>query len=90
VPLRLVGEAPAVRDLAGTLLQSIEMVSIRCAPLALPEVLEVSVAKLTSFNQPLTVGDIEPPPGVEVLTDPSIVIASVAPPRIRGATPGRP
>jgi large subunit ribosomal protein L25 len=90
VPLRLVGEAPAVRDLAGTLLQSIEMVSIRCAPLAMPEVLEVSMAKLTSFSQPLTVGDIEPPPGVEVVTDPSIVIASVAPPRIRATTPGRP
>lgn len=89
VPLRLVGEAPAVRDLAGTLLQSIEMVSIRCAPLAMPEVIEVSIAKLTSFNQPLTVGDIEPPPGVEVVTDPSIVIASVAAPRIR-ASSGRP
>ena len=33
VPIHLVGESPAVRDLAGTLLHSLDIVSVRCLPL---------------------------------------------------------
>jgi large subunit ribosomal protein L25 len=83
VQVRLLGEAPAVRDLAGTLLHSLETVAIRCKPLAIPEALEVSLLKLTSFDVSVTVGDITAPEGVEIVTDPSIVIATVAPPRLR-------
>jgi large subunit ribosomal protein L25 len=88
VPLRLVGEAPAVRDLAGTLLPGIEIVSVRCRPLDIPDTIPVDIAPLKSFDSVLTVGDITPPPGVEILTDPSVVVASVAKPRIRGQRGG--
>ncbi len=84
VPLRLVGEAPAVRDLAGTLLPGIEIVSVRCRPLDIPDTIPVDIAPLKGFDSVLTVGDITPPAGVEILTDPSVVVASVAKPRIRG------
>lgn len=83
VPIRLVGEAPAVRDLAGTLLQSIELISVRCLPLQIPDVLEVDVTPLRSFDLHLTVGDIAIPAGVEIVTDSSVVIATVNAPRIR-------
>lgn len=83
VPLRITGEAPAVRDLAGTLLQSLEIVSVRCLPLAIPEALEADAGILRSFDVSLTVGDIKAPAGVEILTDPAVVIATVTPPRIR-------
>jgi large subunit ribosomal protein L25 len=83
VPLRLVGEAPAVRDLAGTLLQSIDTVHIRCFPLAIPEAIEVDLGKLVGFDVHITVADAVLPEGVELLTDTSVVIASVAVPRIR-------
>ncbi|MEO6397971.1 MAG: 50S ribosomal protein L25 [Tepidiformaceae bacterium] len=83
VPIHLVGESPAVRDLAGTLLHSLDIVSVRCLPLAIPTNLEVDVASLKNFDLTLTVGDIVPPDGVEILTDPTIVIATVNPPRIR-------
>lgn len=81
--LRLVGEAPAVRDLAGTLLQNLETVGIRCLPLSIPEALEVDVSVLKSFDMSITVADLVVPEGVEFLTDPSVVIATVNPPRIR-------
>jgi large subunit ribosomal protein L25 len=81
--LRLVGEAPAVRDLAGTLLQNLETVGIRCLPLSIPEALEVDVSILKSFDMSITVADLVVPEGVEFLTDPSVVIATVNPPRIR-------
>ena len=83
VPIHLVGESPAVRDLAGTLLHSLDVVSVRCLPLAIPTNLEVDIAPLKGFDVTLTVVDIVAPEGVEILTDPGIVIATVNPPRIR-------
>ena len=83
VPIHLVGESPAVRDLAGTLLHSLDIVSVRCLPLAIPTNLEVDVASLKSFDMTLSVADIVAPDGVEILTDPTIVIATVNPPRLR-------
>jgi hypothetical protein len=88
VPLRLQGEAPAVRDLAGTLLPGLDVVAVRCLPLAIPDSIPVDLTGLKSFNVSLTVGDIAPLPGVEILTDPSIVVATVTAPRIRGAARG--
>lgn len=88
VPLRLHGEAPAVRDLAGTLLPGLDVVAVRCLPLAIPDSIPVDLTGLKSFNVSLTVGDIAPLPGVEILTDPSIVVATVTAPRIRGAARG--
>ena len=83
VPLRLTGDAPAVRDLAGTLLTSIDVVSVRCKPLDIPDTIAVDLGLLVSFDVSLKVGDIKPPAGVEILNDPSIVVATVNPPRIR-------
>ncbi len=84
VPLRLVGEAPAVRDLAGTLLPGLDVVSVRCLPLAIPDSIPVNLSGLNSFDVSLTVADVDPVEGVEILTDPAIVVATVNPPRIRG------
>ena len=83
VPVRLVGEAPAVRDLAGTLLQSLDQVSIRCLPLAIPDAIEAEAGILKGFDVTLTVADIVAPEGIEILTDPGINIAVVNPPRVR-------
>ena len=83
IQLRLIGVAPAVRDLAGTLTQSMETVAVRCFPLAIPEAIEVDLGKLVNFEASITAGDLVLPEGVELATDASIFIASVAPPRIR-------
>jgi large subunit ribosomal protein L25 len=83
VPVRLVGDAPAVRDLAGTLLQSLDTVSINSLPLAIPDAIEIDVSPIKSFDISLTVGDLVAPEGVEILTDPSIVVATVMAPRLR-------
>lgn len=91
VPIRLVGEAPAVRDLAGTLLQSLEYISAHCLPLDIPEAVDADVSRIVNFDANITVGDIVPPAGVQILTDPSLVVAVVNPPRIRldvGTTEG--
>jgi large subunit ribosomal protein L25 len=83
VQLHFVGQAPAVNDLAGTLVQSLETVNVRCYPLAIPDSIEVDLGKLVNFDVSLTVADLAVPEDVEILTDPSVFIVSVAPPRIR-------
>lgn len=83
VPLHITGEAPAVRDLAGTLLHSLEVVAVRCLPLAIPDSISVDASYLNDFEKSITVADLVAPAGVEILTDPSAVIATVAPPRLR-------
>lgn len=83
VPLHIEGESPAVKDLAGVLLQSLDIVSVRCLPLAIPDSIPVDASLLVSFESSVTVGQVVAPENVEILTDPSIVVATVAPPRIR-------
>lgn len=83
VAVRVEGVAPAVRDLAGTLVHSLDLVLIRCTPLNIPEALVADVSVLTSFDVTLTVGDLTAPEGVEILTDPSVAVAIVAAPRLR-------
>ncbi|MFN0096222.1 MAG: 50S ribosomal protein L25 [Dehalococcoidia bacterium] len=81
LPLKLIGEAPAVRDLAGVLVQVLEQVHVKCLPLTMPEYIEVDLSSLVSFAAGLPVGKLVPPPDVEILTDASAVVVSVAPPR---------
>ncbi len=83
VPLRLVGDSPAVRDLAGTLVQGVDLLHVRCLPLAIPDAIEADVSGLNGFDVTLTVADLDVPEGVEILTDSSVPVATVAPPRIR-------
>jgi len=83
VPVRIVGESPAVRDLAGVLVQSVDLVAVKCLPLAIPESIEVDGTLLKSFDVTLTIGDLVIPEGVEVLVDRAVVVATVAPPRLR-------
>ncbi len=87
VPLRIVGEAPAVKDLAGTLQQFVDTVSIRCKPLAIPEAIEADAGILKSFTSTITIGSIKPPAGIELLNDPTLVVASVEPPRLQTGRP---
>lgn len=85
VPLRLIGDAPAVRDLAGTLLPGLDVVAVRCKPLDIPDNIEVDIVKITGFDVSLKVSDIVAPPGVEILTDADVVVATVMAPRLRKA-----
>lgn len=83
VPIRFVGEAPAVRDLAGTLSTQIETVSVRCLPLEIPDAIEVNLSRIVGFDVILTVADLNVPSGVEVVTDSTVPVATAIAPRLR-------
>src|SRR5690606_21941128 len=50
VPVTLVGESAAVKDLGGTLLQNVEFVSVECLPLDIPAAIEADVSVIDSFD----------------------------------------
>lgn len=80
VPIRLTGEAPGVKE-GGILERLRHEVSIRCAPAAIPEALELDISEL-AIGDSLTVGDLTAPEGVEFLDDASATICSIVPPTV--------
>lgn len=82
VPIRLVGEAPAVRILKGFLLHTLQSITVECLPLDIPQYVEVDVARLTSFEASVSVADIKVSDKVKILTSLEEMVARVTPPRV--------
>ena len=82
VPLSVAGAAPAVSQMAGTLLQNIQSLSIEALPMDMPAEIPIDVSVLIDFDVSIVVGDVEVPDNVTVLNDPDETIARVVPPRL--------
>ena len=82
VPVTLFGSSPAVTQMAGTLLQNIQSLSIEALPMNMPAEITVDISTLIDFDATLVVGDVEVPGNATVLNDPEDVIVRVAPPRL--------
>lgn len=76
VPLHLTGEPVGVREKQGVLEQIIREIEIRCEPRQIPDSLDVDVSNL-DVHVLLHVSDIPVGEGIEILTDPEQVIATV-------------
>jgi large subunit ribosomal protein L25 len=81
VPISFVGVSPAVDGLGGTLIESKQEVEVECLPTDLPHELEVDITSLATFDDVLRISDITLPAGVELISEPDEVIASVQEPR---------
>ena len=81
VPLKFVGEAPAVKDMAGTLVRSMDELEVEALPIDLPHELEVDISTIKDFDTQLHVSNIVLPKGVVALAEADEVIALVQPPR---------
>lgn len=81
VPLELINEAPAVRELGGVLVKTLEEVEIKCLPKDLPHSLVIDLAKLATFDDQIKVSDLTPGKGVMILTEADTVLALVEAPR---------
>lgn len=78
VPVVLVGEAKAVTDKIGLLLQTLSEVEIEALPDKLAENIEVNVEHLAELDAHILVSDLKAPEGVEILSDPSQTVAKVS------------
>jgi large subunit ribosomal protein L25 len=80
VPLETVGEAAGVKNSGGVLEHVVFKLKVRALPKDLPEQILVDVSHL-ELGKSIHLGDIQPPPGVEILGEKHISVISVAMPR---------
>lgn len=77
VPVILEGLAPAVKELGGTLIQSIDEIEVKCLPKNIPHEIKGSVESLVDFHTSLHVSDLVIPADVKVITDAELTVATV-------------
>jgi large subunit ribosomal protein L25 len=77
VPIVLIGEAKAVTDKVGMLLQNLSDVEIEALPDHLPEHIEGNVEHLAAVGEQITVADLTVPEGVEIITEGTQTVAKV-------------
>jgi len=80
IVLNFVGEAPAVKELGGSLIKSIDRLSVECLPSDLVHSIDVDVTGLKTFEDKIHVKDILPPKGLHVLDNPDAVVATAEAP----------
>ncbi len=80
IPVELVGEAGAVKEKIGVLLQVTSEVEVEALPDRIPENIEANVEALGEIGAGITVGDLKTEEGVEILTDAGVIIARIAEP----------
>ena len=76
VPLKLVGESPAVKQKRGIMFQSLYEVDVTCIPSMIPELIELDVSTLDD-GMSLHARDIVMPEGVILKMDSDLSVVSV-------------
>lgn len=79
-PVVLVGDAAGTQQ-GGTLEQVTNELQISCLPMDIPPSIEVNVSSL-GIGDHIRVGDLQLPAGIEVLTDPDMIVATCVAPHV--------
>ena len=80
VPIELIGEAPAVKEKVGILIQSLNEVEVEALPTDLPEKIEVDISDLKAIDDMVTVNKVKVSSGVKILTDEKEILVKIEPP----------
>ncbi len=80
IPIILEGEAPAVKNLGGTLIKNISEIEIRALPQNFPKEFRINIDNLKTFEDHILIKDLKVAEGVEILREPDEIVVSVAPP----------
>jgi large subunit ribosomal protein L25 len=89
VPVHLEGTPPAL-DLGGILTHALNTVSVEALPTNIPSAFVIDVSVLTEMGQSIHLAAIEPPEGVDILTDLETVVARIDIPAAERAEEGAP
>lgn len=82
VPIRVVGEAPAMKIGGAMMLHLLEAVDVEARPVDLPPALELDVSGLEELKSALHVSDLRVPASVTVLTDAGEPILKIEPSKL--------
>ena len=80
VPLEFIGEAPAVKELNGTLVKNISEVEIKALPQNLPHEIKVDISCLKTFDDSILIKDLIIAKEVKIIKEPNEIVALVTPP----------
>ena len=80
VPLIFEGEAPAVKDLGGTLVKNISDIEVKAFPQDLPREIKVDISNLKTFEDNISVKDLEISSKVKISRDAEEVLITVSAP----------
>lgn len=78
VPLRFVGESPAVKNEGGVLLHLLDALEVECAAQDIVESVDVDISSLAAIDDVLHAGDVKLPANFTLITDPKEPVAKVA------------
>ena len=81
VALEFIGESPAVKELGGMLIKSLDELPIKCFPGDLPGEINVDISVLKTFEDRISVADLKLSDKIEVMIDPETLVATVEEPR---------
>jgi large subunit ribosomal protein L25 len=76
----LVGEAPGVKD-GGILQHMLREVTVSCLPTQMPDMITADISGMNIGDQ-LTVGELQAPSEVKIITEPDSIIAMIVPPAV--------
>jgi large subunit ribosomal protein L25 len=79
VPLSLEGEAPAVKEFEGTLIQNVHEVEVSALPQDLPSEITVDVSVLKTLEDRILVENLKVDSAVTILAEPDWIVAQVVP-----------
>jgi len=77
IEFNFVGEAPAVKEIGGIMVRSMDTVPVRCLPQYLVPSIDVDLAGLKAFGDMIKIKDIKPPEGMEFLAEPEAVVVVI-------------
>jgi large subunit ribosomal protein L25 len=81
VEIEFVGEAPAVKELGGTFMATLNEIHIKCLPKDLVSKITVDISGLKSFNDSIYVKDLNISTGIEILNELNSPVAAVLAPQ---------
>ena len=87
VPLQFIGESKAIKELGGTLVKSIDVLSVKCLPEDLVDKIDVDISVLETYDNAITVKDLPVPEELEVLNNPDDMVVHVMAPTIEEVAP---
>lgn len=82
VPIRLTGEAPAVKLTGGVPFQPLAALNVECLPGDIPEAIEVDIGGLEEVDASIYVRDLAAPSGVTILTDGDEMVVKIMAPTV--------
>lgn len=81
IPLAFVGVSPAIKEQGGILVTVTDAIHVKALPTDLVHEIEVDLTVLKALGDTISAGDLTIPSTLEVLTDPTVVVALAEAPR---------